>query len=227
MRFAGIANWLSAQVAARAARRLVRSPWMRSMALRDDGSTASVGRGIPAGQRQPGQATDGTEACSLGFPPRAAPRPFPCCGHRARAAQAGCRRRAMPLGAWRRGVGPGAPFVLGFCLAWGLANRERFHQLLSTPTGLLEALPLCGAASRIGPDPLRRWEGSCAAPPWPSRSSALMPFRTPATAAGSGAAPPGFCSRSVRLAAPNRFPGSGSWWIRSSLSASVLPRRCR
>jgi len=49
MRFAGIANWLSAQEAARAARRLVRSPWMRSMALREGGSTASVGLGIPAG----------------------------------------------------------------------------------------------------------------------------------------------------------------------------------
>ena len=41
-------------------------------------------------------------------------------------------------GPWRvaGGVGPGAPFVLGFCLAWGVPNRERFHRLPGSPEGL-------------------------------------------------------------------------------------------
>jgi hypothetical protein len=38
-------------------------------------------------------------------------------------------------------VGPGAPFALGFCLAWGLLNRERFHQRLGSPTGLRPGPP--------------------------------------------------------------------------------------
>ncbi len=31
--------------------------------------------------------------------------------------------------------------MLGFCLAWGLPNRERFHQRLGSPTGLRPGPP--------------------------------------------------------------------------------------
>jgi len=62
--------------------------------------------------------------------------------------------------------------VRGFCLAWGLPTLDLLPPALGFPDrGSAQVLPLCGAASRIGPGPLcgsltppRCWEGSCAAP---------------------------------------------------------------